>query len=1213
MNRHTNKLARLTQSVLTILAILLGVTGPAAHAQNVIYSDNFNIPDTSSLDGSSQTGRHTGLLANNVVGRSGGVQLSITGDELNIFKTGSGNDGRMRFCDVAHTDGNNRWDWASGTGGSTITSAGGMQIDFDWTAANNTSGDWVGYCVGIKPNSDTNLRVIDSGTASGIIFRNSGSATVFHNGTSGASANFNVSSLTRHVTLLYAFTSFADGSPVTLTAFVNGTQVMTQSFTWNANSGVQNMEIASYANGTQIDNFTVSSVAPPGAPSVVATVNPASGSHGQSFTVTATVTPGGGTVTDVSVDLSAIGGSASASLVLSNANVYTNTFTIQTGTPIGTANLIVSATDTTPLTGTAGVSFTVLPGSVVWNGGSTAGDTWSDSANWQGNVAPLPGDILTFDGTTRPTPDMNNNYSVSGLVFSNTAGSFTIGSSTGSTLTLSGSGSLVNNSANAQTINLPLADSGGGLTKTGNGLVTLAAANTYTGPMVVNGGTLSVSGSVAGSDITVASKAGNAALAVSGSLGSGANTMAVGTVNGAVGALWQTAGTISLGTGGALFGHLPGGYGYGRIDGGTFNMTELQFGTWGSSGGNGGNALFEVNGGTVTDTGWLCASRGNSAQTGVLNIFSGSLSFAGGGFINNWGGGQTTMINVMGGSLATTANNGIGFLNGTGIVNLNGGVATVHTINGGWGSPKGQVSFNGGTLQASGDNGNFLAVTTANIYGGGAIIDNNGHAITIAQPLLAPAGNGITSASVTSGGAGYIAPPIITITNATGDTTGTGATAIATIDPATGVVTNVIVTCPGVNYTATPVFAVSGGGATTPAVITGGAPAPNTSGALTSIGTGTTTLSGTSTYTGGTTVNAGTLSLATGGSAGCVRGALTINSGATVQLNASDALGNNAGISVTQVNVNGGTLNNNVGGNNSYLASWTLTGGTMSSTGGGAYHIIGGSGTITTLASANQSTISADVEIRSANTILSIDVAKGTAATDLVIAGVIKNDQYVTGGSNNGISKTGAGTLTLSGANTYTGNTAVNSGVLSLTSAFLADTSTVTVGASGVLNLNYTGTDIVGTLILDGATHTSGIYGAIGSGATHETALITGTGKIQVGTLSGYALWASTHGNQTPGEDYNNDGVKNGVKYFMGADGTSFTANPGVVDGKIAWPKGTGFVGTYGTNYVVQTSSDLIIWTDVSASDSNLSDGSPLVYTLPTGSDKLFVRLVVTP
>ena len=154
---------------------------------------------------------------------------------------------------------------------------------------------------------------------------------------------------------------------------------------------------------TILSVYTLYSV-PASSLSVVATVNPASGMHGQSFAVTAAVTHGAGTtVTNVSVDLSAIGGSASASLVLSNANVYTNTFTIQVGTPIGAASLKVSATDTTPLTNSAWVAFTVLPGSLVWDGGSVAGNTWSDSANWLGNVAPLPGDSLTFAGSTPAT------------------------------------------------------------------------------------------------------------------------------------------------------------------------------------------------------------------------------------------------------------------------------------------------------------------------------------------------------------------------------------------------------------------------------------------------------------------------------------------------------------------------------------------------------------------------------------------------------------------------------------------------------------------------------------------------------------------------------------------------------------------------------------------------------------------------------------------
>jgi hypothetical protein len=97
-----------------------------------------------------------------------------------------------------------------------------------------------------------------------------------------------------------------------------------------------------------------------GAPAVVVSANPASGLTGQTFIVTAKVTPGIGTVTNVTVNLGAIGGPASASLVLSNANTYTNTFTVPVAAPVGTAYLTVTAMDTTPLQGAGGALFTVL-------------------------------------------------------------------------------------------------------------------------------------------------------------------------------------------------------------------------------------------------------------------------------------------------------------------------------------------------------------------------------------------------------------------------------------------------------------------------------------------------------------------------------------------------------------------------------------------------------------------------------------------------------------------------------------------------------------------------------------------------------------------------------------------------------------------------------------------------------------------------------------
>ena len=113
--------------------------------------------------------------------------------------------------------------------------------------------------------------------------------------------------------------------------------------------------------------------------------------------------------------------------------------------------------------------------------------------------------------------------------------------------------------------------------------------------------------------------------------------------------------------------------------------------------------------------------------------------------------------------------------------------------------------------------------------------------------------------------------------------------------------------------------------------------------------------------------------------------------------------------------------------------------------------------------------------------------------------------------------------------------------------------------------------------------------------------------------LPGYAAWAAANApGETAAMDHDHDGVANGVEYFMGQSGSSFTANPGVVNGKVSWPKGSTYTGTYGTDFLVQTSTDLIHWSDVPVTDTaHLNNGSPLEYTLPTGQSNFFVRLSV--
>ena len=176
-------------------------------------------------------------------------------------------------------------------------------------------------------------------------------------------------------------------------------------------------------------------------------------------------------------------------------------------------------------------------------------------------------------------------------------------------------------------------------------------------------------------------------------------------------------------------------------------------------------------------------------------------------------------------------------------------------------------------------------------------------------------------------------------------------------------------------------------------------------------------------------------------------------------------------------------------------------------------------------------------------------------------------------------------------------------------------------GWGAVLDLNYSGTDVVDSLIHDGVQLDAGLYrSADGSGDGTILTGLTGTGKIQVTNgppVSGYSTWATNNvGGAAADVDTDLDGVGNGVEYFMNA-AAGFTANPGP-DGSntVTWTNGGNIpASAYGTQFVVQVSTDLVNWTDVPS--GNLAQntdgpGGSLSYTL-TGAGKRFVRLKVMP
>jgi autotransporter-associated beta strand protein len=140
-----------------------------------------------------------------------------------------------------------------------------------------------------------------------------------------------------------------------------------------------------------------------------------------------------------------------------------------------------------------------------------------------------------------------------------------------------------------------------------------------------------------------------------------------------------------------------------------------------------------------------------------------------------------------------------------------------------------------------------------------------------------------------------------------------------------------------------------------------------------------------------------------------------------------------------------------------------------------------------------------------------------------------------------GLIKTSGDTLTLAGVNSYTGDTSVQAGKLSLRSSGLADGADVKLMTGALLDLDFHGTDQIDELFIDGVRQAAGTWGAAGSSAANISPLIAGNGILLVtagSSTNDFAEWMARYpalvgADQNKFADPDGDGIENVLEWVL--------------------------------------------------------------------------------
>lgn len=337
------------------------------------------------------------------------------------------------------------------------------------------------------------------------------------------------------------------------------------------------------------------------------------------------------------------------------------------------------------------------------------------------------------------------------------------------------------------------------------------------------------------------------------------------------------------------------------------------------------------------------------------------------------------------------------------------------------------------------------------------------------------------------------------------------------------------------------------------------------SGTFEKSGTGNLTLTGANTFTGTALINAGTLTVGADNAEGA--NSVTVASGANFAVNFNTAIGSLSGLGNTTVAAGKTLTLKNVGGLSAPVSgagSVTFNNGGLSS----GVSSIGANQTYTGLTSVLFGTLN----IGQGGTAGSVagDILLGSGTSVFFNRNDSLSYAKVVSGSGN-LSKNGTGTLTLAGANTYTGNTVVSNGTLKIAAVNALPTTTgVSVGGGATLNIaanqtikSFGNSFATSSIVLEASQILNVALGTSTTGTVFNGSL-SGAGGFQVGTNFGAHTVTLTSdntytggttidsggalrlGDNTPGGMIVGDVVDNGILIFQRTSAATFS---GIVSG----------------------------------------------------------------